>query len=312
MAHFSFTVDTTEMADTVHSVSNHVDGTTVAVIGMQTAVIAAERAAAQTICTHVNRGFHSLIVSQISQRCAKAKSAMDAKLLELKYQSGALRRIKGQMEKDFHRISARYARLFGALDETTRTRVFDLDSASARLAGKEMETIDRRSVAGGAKVSMLQMETVPAMQILTIGRTRSDAVATLDRMETIIVRSAALKSDTQRIIDPARTEERKAISLPAALVESDDLRIDHLNRAVYVAGTETDGPSHDTRMKARTHLGEIRDTLPWTAASEKVHTAVRNRCLDRAAAGGLSDRERAMFARLFDQSTWLTLGGGQP
>lgn len=43
MAEFDFVVDTTPMAETVSSVSNHVTATTAAVVAMQTAVIASEK-----------------------------------------------------------------------------------------------------------------------------------------------------------------------------------------------------------------------------------------------------------------------------
>lgn len=47
MAEFDFVVDTTPMAETVSSVSNHVTATTAAVVAMQTAVIASEKASAK-------------------------------------------------------------------------------------------------------------------------------------------------------------------------------------------------------------------------------------------------------------------------
>ena len=68
MANFSFTVDTREMADGLYSVAPHVDGATGAVVSMQTAVIMAEKRAAEDICRNVNRGFFSLIRSQIRKR----------------------------------------------------------------------------------------------------------------------------------------------------------------------------------------------------------------------------------------------------
>ena len=51
MAEFDFVVDTTPMAETVSSVSNHVTATTAAVVAMQTAVIASEKASAKKYAT---------------------------------------------------------------------------------------------------------------------------------------------------------------------------------------------------------------------------------------------------------------------
>ena len=77
MANFSFTVDTREMADGLYSVAPHVDEVTGAMISMQTAVIMAEQQAAENICANVNRGFFSLIRSQISQKMAICRSQVD-------------------------------------------------------------------------------------------------------------------------------------------------------------------------------------------------------------------------------------------
>ena len=47
-------VDTKPMAEELHSVSNHVKGTTAAVPPMQAAVIAAENSGAHKVCSNVN------------------------------------------------------------------------------------------------------------------------------------------------------------------------------------------------------------------------------------------------------------------
>ena len=49
MAYMSFTVDTHPMAQEIESVSQKVKGTTAAVVGMQTAVVAAEAEARMSI-----------------------------------------------------------------------------------------------------------------------------------------------------------------------------------------------------------------------------------------------------------------------
>ena len=55
----SFTVDTQPMARQIESVSQKVQGTTAAVVGMRAAVIAAEEEAAEHVCNNVNRGFYA-------------------------------------------------------------------------------------------------------------------------------------------------------------------------------------------------------------------------------------------------------------
>ena len=50
---------------------------------MQTAVIIAEEKAADHVCNNVNKGFYSLIRSQISQKMAKLQSEVDSHLMQL-------------------------------------------------------------------------------------------------------------------------------------------------------------------------------------------------------------------------------------
>ena len=101
MATFNYTVDTKPMAEEMRSVSRHVNATTGAVVAMQTAVIIAEEeaanqvinaeaAAAEHVCNNVNKGFYSLIRSQISQKMAKLQSDVDSHLMQLVQQKKCL------------------------------------------------------------------------------------------------------------------------------------------------------------------------------------------------------------------------------
>ena len=112
MANFSFVIDTEEMAQAVHQVVPHVDGTTAAVVAMQASVIAAEKEAANSICENVNRGFYTLIRSQISPKIAAVQNQLDARLLELRDQARKMLDRKKIMERDFQMIATRNMKLF--------------------------------------------------------------------------------------------------------------------------------------------------------------------------------------------------------
>lgn len=62
MAEFDFVVDTTPMAETVSSVSNHVTATTAAVVAMQTAVIASEKRLPKKYATTLTQASTALSV----------------------------------------------------------------------------------------------------------------------------------------------------------------------------------------------------------------------------------------------------------
>lgn len=103
MATFNYTVDTHPMADEISSVSNHLKGTTVAVVAMQTAVVLAEKKAADHVCDNVNKGFYTLMRSQISQKIAKLQSEVDSHLMQLNQQKKQLSAIKSRMERDYNK-----------------------------------------------------------------------------------------------------------------------------------------------------------------------------------------------------------------
>lgn len=104
-------VDTTPMAAELQSVSNHVKGTTAAVVTMQSAVIAAENNSANKVCSNVNRGFFTLVQSQISQKIANKQSRVEALLMQLAQQKRQLLGIKSNMEREYGRIAARYLKI---------------------------------------------------------------------------------------------------------------------------------------------------------------------------------------------------------
>ena len=127
MAEFDFVVDTTPMAETVSSVSNHVTANTAAVVAMQTAVIASEKASAKKICNNVDAGFHGLIRSQLSMKISVAYTEMQAKLALLLEYSKTLRKTRDRMESDFNRVKRQYSQIFKGLDKALANRISQLD-----------------------------------------------------------------------------------------------------------------------------------------------------------------------------------------
>ena len=116
-------VDTTPMAAEMQSVSNQVKGTTTAVVAMQSAVIAAEIKSAEKVCSNVNRGFFTMMRSQISQKIASKHSRVEALLMQLGQQKRQLVGIKTNMEREYERIVARYHRIFTSINKELEIRI---------------------------------------------------------------------------------------------------------------------------------------------------------------------------------------------
>lgn len=310
LANFRFTVDTSEMADSVGGVTGHVDGTTAAVVAMGAAVVAAEKSATDEICANVTKGFHSLMRSQISQKSAIAKSTLDAKLLELAYQRQSLLRVKGQMEADFNRISARYTKLFGKLNELLRFRIFELDKSSANLSNNEMGRLSKRRMSQCPKIPVHQLESVAVIQQLAVASFKNDAIRVLDRMKAIVKRTVDLKLVTREIVHSNKCEEQLLFKLPVAFFEHDDISINIRSQSIVVAGSGSGILPSLANIQSLVckQAPAIHERLDWSAPQDKEWQAVRSACLERLNKSPLQERERALVLRLLDASRWESLG----
>ncbi len=226
-------VSTEPMAESVQQVANHVNGTTVAIVAMKAATVAAEQSAANHICENVNRGFFSLVLSQLSQRSAEARAVVDAKLQELSHFGAALRRVHEQMDRDFHRISNRYTKVFQTLNNSLKTRVSELDKASVELSAVQMHLSMRRMLNEGVQTPVHQKESICASQAIASSVARRTALKALENMSGILDKTAALQESMMQIIDGESPESSVAVMIPAVLFESDDINMDIKSKAVY-------------------------------------------------------------------------------
>lgn len=127
MADFDFVVDTKPMAESVSSVTNNVKLTTAAVVAMEAAVLLAEKNAADRICDNVDKGFFSLIRSQVSMKLSTCYTEMQAKLSLLMEYSKTLGRTQERMEGDYNRVKGQYSQIFKGLDKALSNRIAQLD-----------------------------------------------------------------------------------------------------------------------------------------------------------------------------------------
>ena len=195
MASFSYTLDTNEMASSLDGVSSHVNGVTAAVVAMQVAVIAADTAAANKICKNVDRGFFSLIRSQISQKIAKLRAETDSRFMEMRQQSHALAAIRSRMERDYQMIAGRYARTFQSIDRSMRARVFELDRAVSTLVHREAERVQTRVLSLQAQVPMHQSESVTGAQRIAASQTKRNALRAINDMKRDLAEARRMFAD---------------------------------------------------------------------------------------------------------------------
>ena len=164
MASFSYTVDTTPMAQELGNVSNQLKATATAVTAMKAAVVLAEEKAADRVCENVNKSFFTLIRSQISQKIAKLHSEVNSQLMQLNRQRKQLMALKARMERDYNMISSRYLKLFNGLDSNLKQRIFERDKPAIDLALREAERLSNRMKYLTATVPVSQLESLSTSQ----------------------------------------------------------------------------------------------------------------------------------------------------
>lgn len=303
MANFRFVVDTEEMADAVHEVSPHVDGATAAVVAMKVSVIEAEREAAESICDHVNRGFHTLIRSQISQKIAAIRSQIDARLLELRDQARKMLDCKKVMMRDFQMIAARNNKLFQSLDAALLHRVGEVDKPAVDLARQELGRIRRRYENSQAVLPIHQLETVASTQLIAASRTKTSAFGAIGAMERFASDSARQVRLATRILYPTRDPGPAALSMPLIAAEVDTTPGVQPAWRLFVSPQTPPALARAAEQTAKT-LAFSAPERAWQQAGPGERNTIEELVRARVARSNAPDRVKREILRLFAASTW--------
>lgn len=304
MATFNYTVDTQPMASEIGSVSNHIKGTTTAVVAMQTAVILAEDRAADHVCTNVNRGFFTLIRSQISQKTAKLQSEVDSHLMQLNQQRKQLLGIRERMERDYNMISGRYMKLFGGLNANLKQRVYALDQPTMDFAMREMDKASNRTKYLTATVPMAQLESVAVSQKIIASNMKYRGMKVVDSMSRFLAQTNEQRRLTDKILLRGRTTTSDAALLVPVVVS--EYNIDR-------SQTKTTGIELNHTLLGQGAQAAVKNSV--AAALDQLHwhhdkganNEIRGEFARLTASGGASERVRAMTLRLFDAGDFEVL-----
>jgi hypothetical protein len=193
-------VDTLPMAEKINHVSTNVKGTTAAVVGMKVAVLAAEKAGTEHICKNVNRGFFTLMRSQMTQKIASMKSRTEALLIELYQQKKRLLDIKSTMERDYLRISSRYSRLITGINKSLKQRVIDLDRPIFDLCERDIATNNNRIALLTGTVPIGQAEGVVAAQQIISSVLKNNSKRVIEATKDFLYQMNEQKLITDKIV----------------------------------------------------------------------------------------------------------------
>ncbi len=302
MASIDCVIDTTPMAKEIATVSNHVNATTTAVVAMKTAVIAAEKQAADHVCDNVNNGFYNLIRSQISQKTAKLQSEVDSHLMKLGQQRRQLLALKDRMERDYHMITARYLKLFNSINRNLKQRVLELDRPTFDFAVGEMAKINNRQYLLTADVPLSQNESVACSQKILVSNLKMRSNSLINSMTRFISQSEEQKALSDRIL-VSGADGNANLSIPVLISET--LVDKKGNSTVDIVVDEQNLP---TPLKAavKNTISMTTSQLAWNDKN-KNDEVVANEFNKLLAKSSASTRVKNMMDKMFSSNHYQTL-----
>jgi hypothetical protein len=302
MATFNYTVDTKPMADEMRSVSRSVNATTGAVVAMQAAVIIAEEKAADHVCNNVNKGFYSLIRSQISQKMAKLQSEVDSHLMQLAQQKNALLSIKNRMQKDYNMISSRYIKLFNGLNSNLKQRVFELDKPTIDFAVKEVDKVSNRTKYLTATIPVTQLESLSVSQKIVASNVKYRGLNVIKSMRSFLFEMNRQKKLTDQIlINDGRYTETATVYIPIVIYECNRDKTE-VGVEISVSEIELDNISRSAiKNNAFAELNQI----VWQPKTPS-NSEVKSEFSKLVSTSSKSQRVRDMATKLFQSNNYQT------
>ena len=306
MSHEEIVVDTTPMANTMDAIAERVRETTVAVVAMQEEVCRAEEEAADQVSSNVTRGFFELQRSQISQKKVLAKAASDAQLLGMQQHGLALNRIKDQMTRDYQRITSRYAALFESLNNALQSRIYAIDQPIAKLTQTALPEINRRPIANGAPIPVIEREVINAETKLTLSRCKNHCVDVLGGCANLIAHGVRLREALDKIVRDTPVEKSQSHFVPVVFMEMSDTNMK--DNSICDAYVNQDLFSLAAIGKVKSAFFEHKDGIKWTKENQKEAELIRS-ALSRKIqeVGKTSPRVVEALKKVLANSKWESL-----
>lgn len=293
-------VDTAPMAAELQSVSNHVKGTTAAVVTMQTAVIAAENKGANKVCSNVNRGFFTLMRSQISQKIANKQSRVEALIMQLGQQKRQLLSIKTNMEREYGRIAERYLRIFTSVNKELESRIRQIDQPVFELVNKHMMTSSNRMNALSGWVTTSQAEGITQSQQILVSKMKHNAQVALEQSTEFLSQIGEQRVLTGKVlISNPMGNETKTCQIPVVIWET-------LNDNSGIPRTEVNTPEALAKIHSDQINNVIREseTLPW---GEDQSSMVAEEFMSIVDSSASTPRVKDMIKKMFASSDYKTV-----
>ena len=294
-------VDTNPMAESIDSMSRHVDATTTAVVAFKSAVIKAEKDGADHVCSNVNKGFFTLMHSTLSQKIAANQSRVDSLTMELVAQKKRLLAIKSTMERDYSRIVGRYSRIITGINKALKQRVIELDRPVFDFATRDVACNMSRNQLLAAVVPVCQLENITATQQITASNMKHDSYRVIDSTEKFLRQMNEQKILTDRILLKSIPGDEGTEHYPVAILES---QIDSNGNMAYGV-TVPEGMDKSNMKEISSRVYETTSELDWKEG--EVNDLVRQEFAKLVVESDSSDRVKKMVSELFEKQKLQTL-----
>ena len=304
MARFDFTVDTNPMAHELGGVSHKVQETTTAVVAMKTAVVLAEEQAASHVCGNVNKGFYTLIRSQISQKIARLKSDVDSHLMRLVQQRKQLEAIQKRMERDYNMIAARYKKLFDGLNANLEQRIFELDKPAVDFAVKEIDKVSNRTTSLTATVPVAQLESLAVSQQIIASNVKNRGSKVIGSMSHFLSDMYEQKELTNRILLSTYSNiQNKRISVPVLICECNFDKFDQKTTDIMLNRSQW---NQAVQSLVKNTVAEAGDRLQWKSKQD-INREIKSEFSRLIASSNVSTRVKETANNLFMSNHFQTL-----
>lgn len=301
MAHYiDCEIDTRPMADSLDTVSRKVNDTTNAVIGMKAAVVAADAAASERVCDNVNRGFYTLMKSQLSQKIAQLQSSVDSHLLRLNQQTKMLNSIRTHMQNDYNRTSYRYVKLFDVLNKELKIRVQELDQPIFKFATTEVQATNNRMTRLVGTFPTMQGEAITEAQRILASNIKFRSSQVLDASSSFVDGMLRQKMLTDKVM--LKSVESRNAELFAPVVIAESCTDSNTSVTIYTSN-ELLGNNGNTSVKSEIFRNVA--NLPWKDAT--MSEMVQNEFARLMAESNLSVRVKNTIGKLTQSISYQTI-----
>lgn len=271
---YNINIGTEPMAEKIDIVSSHVDMTTGAVAGMETAVIAQEKSSTDQICGKLDVGFFNVVISQIAQKLANENARASALALELIEQQKALQNLQTRMTDDYNMIGSRYAKLFGSLNQELRNRITELDRPLMDYCSQQVKQLQNRIYNLVSGVPILQSESLTAAQAIAAAHIKKNAQSLIETAGEYVKHDKRQENTTQSLWN-AKVKEGQTYFIPIIV---DEENTEFRKEACVIRDNPELRASYGEVVYQKTcqTLDTIASSLDWKSSIEETSKIINN------------------------------------